>query len=188
MASTPPPERLQSPNSAFTLASAFAALAWVAWPEAGSVWQLYIVAGFYTYVAAIACLSGVVALRKDYLVRRAKARAARPSHTHGQARFASLAERERAGLHDPSGKMLLGEVDGLPLFLPAQLSLSVQAPAGTGKTSALASAAALHAAQQGYALCISDVKPEIVHAWGPELERRGFRVVLNDPAELMGRD
>ncbi|MEM6945458.1 MAG: type IV secretory system conjugative DNA transfer family protein, partial [Pseudomonadota bacterium] len=173
-------------NRWFLYAAAAGFFASAAWPGPTSPWQSYPLAWALAALGVGGVVRGCMGLRRDYQLRRLRRAAQEASGAHGRARFASLEEREAAGLHDPAGKMLLGEVDTLPAFLPPQLSLAVQAPAGTGKTSALAIGAIFHVAQLGYSVCVSDVKPEMVFLWAKALETRGFRVRFNNPARIGG--
>ncbi len=167
-------------------AAASGALASVAKPEAGDYigqYPLY-------WLLAVTCVgSGVFAMRGLYN-RHARRRMLRDAHIAsgklGDARFADLAELHAAGLTDPSSGHLLCTVNGVPIFAPPQTHYCLQGPPGSGKSTSIAVHAIAHLAHLGFGLCIQDIKPELCHILVPELERRGFRVVINDVAGISG--
>lgn len=166
-------------------AAAFGYLSQVFVPEPGDYmfgdWTLAAFSGLAGLAAAAQAVAGA---RNDFMLRRAMSNASIPSGAHGQARFANTVERQAAGFHDPAGTLLLGLADGLPIFAPKQSHVAIQATTGAGKTTALMAGAALHALQTGRSVVLSDPKPELVFLWARAFGARGFRVVVNNPAQL----
>lgn len=175
----------RSVNAPALGAAAFGYLAHVFAPEAGDyAFGDWVLAGFAGIASATCAMQAISGARNDFQFRRAVNAARVPSGVHGQARFATWTEREAAKLHDPSGLMMLGLADGVPVFSPKQSHVAIQAMTGAGKTTALIAGAAFHALHTGRSVVISDPKPEVVFLHARTFQARGFRVVINNPAGL----
>ncbi len=178
-------EKHPLPNFWPLYGSVFAFFAFHTWPQAGGYFAWYVLSGFLTLIALGSALKTIDALRRDYMRRKLYAQARQSSGVFGSARFSNVSELKEAKMLDPSGPMFLGlSHHGLPVFLPRQYHLAVQAPPGSGKTSRLVGAGIMHAARTGRSCFVSDCKEELAHLWAPELRRLGYRVVINNPARL----
>jgi type IV secretion system protein VirD4 len=175
------------PNKWFLVACAFYAMARWLWPEPGAYFGQHVLAWVLAVAAAAGLSNALSSLRLDYFRRKRRAESETPSGAHGQGRFATVFELLSAGFLDPAGRMLLGQhASGAPVFLPAGLMAACQAITGGGKTSSLAIGAIFHALMTGLSVVVTDLKPEMVHLWADRLRRLGFRVLVNNPAQIDG--
>ncbi len=117
----------------------------------------------------------------DYKIRQTLSNASKTSGTFGKADFASVQERQNAGLHDLSGLAFLGLADSLPTLLPNG-NILIEAMQGSGKTSRILVMTIIQTLMTGRSAFVADSKPELVHMLGGYLRDLGFRVVINNPS------
>ncbi|MEO1015183.1 MAG: type IV secretory system conjugative DNA transfer family protein [Pseudomonadota bacterium] len=166
-------------------ASALAAYAWLVRPQGSpDDWR-----NAFLFAILVLCVIGCGGSAVRGMFNRARRRrlmasARRASGTLGDARFASLSDLHAAGLTDPSSGPLLCKVGGIPIFGPRQTHLTLEGPPGSGKSTSMATMLVVHLAMSGFSVCVTDIKPELALIAGKELERRGFRVIYNNPAGL----
>ncbi|MEM8773155.1 MAG: type IV secretory system conjugative DNA transfer family protein [Pseudomonadota bacterium] len=176
-----------TPNFWFCYGLTLGGLAFLIWPSKGDYFGHYWIAHILVLGALGGIYKGIHHLRVDRFRRQAYRNAQTRSGKFGKAHFAGLAARLKAGLHEPSGKFLMGLADyTIPTFLPDGLHFACQAPPGAGKSSALVSGAIYHGAMTGRSLIVSDIKGEHYHTWAAQLEAMGFRVVVNNPGLVDG--
>ena len=167
-------------------AAACGALASVVQPNPGDYFGQHVLFGILLISAAS---SGVFTLRgmtNRYRRRRMFQQARQSSGTLGDARFASISELHAAGLTDPTSGHLLCTVNGVPIFAPKQTHYCMAGPPGSGKTTSIAVNAIVHLLELGFSVVVQDIKPELCVILAPELERRGYKTVVNDVAGLSG--
>ncbi|MEO1708354.1 MAG: type IV secretory system conjugative DNA transfer family protein [Pseudomonadota bacterium] len=171
----------------YALASAASgALASLARPQPGDYIGQYPIYGILALCTVLFAAFTMRGLINRYRRRKMLAGSKESTGTLGDARFTSLSELHAAGLTDPASGHLLCTVNGVPIFAPRQTHHCLQGPPGSGKSTSIAVNAIAHLAHLGSSLVVQDIKPELVHIIAPELERRGFRIVVNDVAGLSG--
>src|SRR5690606_676926 len=87
---------------------------------------------FFGTIGGLGLLSAAGRFRQNIEENRKIAAANTPSGNFGNARFASAADAEAAGLHDPRG-LFLGLHEGEMIFHNGKAHLLTVAPARTGK-------------------------------------------------------
>ena len=137
---------------------------------------------FALALALFAATKGVQTLRRRYRRRIAKAASRAQSTSLGGAKFASLAQREGAKLHDLSAPLLVGLCDEIPTLVPKGRHLAVESPTGGSKTSGIVVGSVWHAVANGYSVAVQDAKPELCFLLGDALTKAGYRVIYNNPA------
>ena len=150
-------------NRSLVLAGGFAAMAWLAWPNAGSDGLRDFYAGLGAVCAAACGARGGTLLVRDYRHRRDLAIAHTASTDHGSARQSTRDERIARGM----GSHVHGEFYGLddegqPVFRPAGAPFAlIEMPPGVGKTVCLVIGSILHRARLGFPVVAPDEPPRV---------------------------
>lgn len=153
------------------------------WPEGDAFFQQYFFAGTCGALGGISMLKGAQSFQRERKVKSDRQAAALPSGTFGNARFASLADLEQAGLTHPAG-LFLGAQDGAPLFYDGKAHLLTVAPARQGKGVSVVIPNLLHF--QG-SVFVTDPKGELAGVTARHrAERFGQHVFVLNPWGLHG--
>lgn len=138
---------------------------------------------FFGTLGAISLLSTAGNIRRNIEENRKIAAANTPSGNFGSARFASAADAEAAGLHDPRG-LFLGLHDGEMIFHNGKAHLLTVAPARTGKGISVVTPNLLH--WQG-SVFVTDPKGELAGMTARHrAETLGQKVCVINPWGLHG--
>lgn len=138
---------------------------------------------FFGGLGCISLIGALGRMRQNMEQNRKIEAANTPSGNFGKARFASAADAEAAGLHDPRG-LFLGLHDGEMIFHNGKAHLLTVAPARTGKGISVVTPNLLH--WQG-SVFVTDPKGELagMTAWHRQ-ENFGQKVCILNPWGLHG--
>lgn len=172
-------------NRRLLFGCALIGVAWWVYPTGESWWQFWIIWLLCGWAGIVLIGAAVIAMLRDYKLRRALALSLNVTDDHGSARQATSAEVMARGMNDANHGDLLGmSDDGDPVFAPENVPYAIfEAPPGVGKTIWWVIGSILHRAMLGYSLVIPDIKMELAYILAPTLRALGFEVWVINPTK-----
>lgn len=162
-------------------AGAVAAIA----PDSNSHPFDWLLSGLIAAAGASAVIRAVRLMARDFQTRRDIALANINTGSHGEAREATLEEREAAGMNTPINGEFYGlDKNGNKVCRPSHAPFAwLEGPPGTGKTVCWVLESVLNRAFKGYSVAVPCIKGEVSYMLAPVLRAHGFEVWCINPAE-----